>query len=264
MEDTVSLIIGKREIAVKEYRHQRVVTFRDIDMVHERPSGTANKRFLDNQKHFKENLDYFELANNDLKIIKRLPDFGISSKASKIILITESGYLMLVKSFTDDLAWQVQRQLVNTYFRAKEMVENAKHKLQERRLNLQETKMKIDALREVNRTVKALCSKTTQSYKNDVAAKLMQSFGIDIPEEVFEATGIQCDMAVKEFVDNQCEKTGKVKIAELHEVYMKWCKAERVRPLTKVKFGKEVELLGFEKVHLGKQGRCWTGIQLKM
>lgn len=29
---------------------------------------------------------------------------------------------MLVKSFTDDLAWQVQRELVNTYFKAKNMM----------------------------------------------------------------------------------------------------------------------------------------------
>ncbi len=35
-----------------------------------------------------------------------------------VTLITESGYYMLVKSFTDDLSWDVQRQLVNTYFRA--------------------------------------------------------------------------------------------------------------------------------------------------
>lgn len=34
-----------------------------------------------------------------------------------LILMTEAGYLMLVKSFTDDLAWSVQRQLVNGYFR---------------------------------------------------------------------------------------------------------------------------------------------------
>jgi DNA-binding XRE family transcriptional regulator len=31
---------------------------------------------------------------------------------------TESGYLMLVKSLTDDLSWEVQRLLVNSYFRA--------------------------------------------------------------------------------------------------------------------------------------------------
>lgn len=262
MEDTVSLIIGKREIAVKEYRHQRVVTFRDIDMVHERPSGTAKRNFNKNKNHFIENTDYFKTTWERFST-NFVPNSKGGNPNNEILLITESGYLMLVKSFTDDLAWQVQRQLVNTYFRAKEMAENAKHKLQERRLSLQETKMKIDALREVNRTVKTLYSKTTQSYKNDVAAKLMQSFGIDIPEEVFEATGIQCDMAVKEFVDNQCEKTGKIKIAELHETYVRWCKAEGVKPLTKVKFGREVELLGFEKAAFGI-GRCWTGIQLKI
>ena len=36
-----------------------------------------------------------------------------------VTLLTESGYLMLVKSFTDDLAWEVQRELVKTYFNKK-------------------------------------------------------------------------------------------------------------------------------------------------
>lgn len=35
------------------------------------------------------------------------------------MLITETGYLMLVKSFTDDLAWKVQRELVDSYFRVR-------------------------------------------------------------------------------------------------------------------------------------------------
>lgn len=44
-----------------------------------------------------------------------------------ITLITESGYLMLVKSFTDDLAWTVQRALIKTYFKAQELtVSNTK------------------------------------------------------------------------------------------------------------------------------------------
>ena len=43
------------------------------------------------------------------------------------------GYLMLVKSFTDDLAWQVQRSLVQNYFRGKEDITapNPKPKHQE-------------------------------------------------------------------------------------------------------------------------------------
>lgn len=110
------LIINNQELEIKEFDGQRVVTFKDIDAVHERVEGTANKRFLDNQKHFIKNNDYFEVTGEHLKIIKQLPNFGISPNTNKVILISESGYLMLVKSFTDDLAWKVQRDLVNNYF----------------------------------------------------------------------------------------------------------------------------------------------------
>ncbi|MDU6416631.1 MAG: ORF6N domain-containing protein, partial [Mixta calida] len=34
-----------------------------------------------------------------------------------VTLVFEFGYLMLVKPFKDDLSWQVQRELVNAYFR---------------------------------------------------------------------------------------------------------------------------------------------------
>lgn len=111
--------INNSDLSVKEFKGQRVITFKEIDLVHERVEGTANKRFLDNQKHFIEGVDYFEVTGDGLKEIKRLPNFGIGLNASKAILITESGYLMLVKSLSDDLAWTVQRELVNKYFRVK-------------------------------------------------------------------------------------------------------------------------------------------------
>ena len=38
--------------------------------------------------------------------------FGVGVNQSNLKVITETGYLMLVKSFTDDLAWKVQRELV--------------------------------------------------------------------------------------------------------------------------------------------------------
>lgn len=112
--------INNSDLETKEFKGQRVITFKEIDLVHERVEGTANKRFLDNQQHFIEGIDYFELTGAVLKEIKRLPNFGIGLNASKAILITESGYLMLVKSLSDDLAWTVQRELVNKYFRVKD------------------------------------------------------------------------------------------------------------------------------------------------
>ena len=37
--------------------------------------------------------------------------------------------MMLVKSFTDDLAWKVQRELVNSYFKLKEIQEKINNNL---------------------------------------------------------------------------------------------------------------------------------------
>lgn len=111
--------IGSSSLQTKEYRNLRVVTFKDVDTVHERADGTASRNFRANRERFIENEDYFELNQPDE--IRRLglsrPQGGVPDK---VILLTESGYLMLVKSFTDDLAWKVQRQLVKSYFRAKE------------------------------------------------------------------------------------------------------------------------------------------------
>lgn len=39
-------------LEVKEYKGQRVITFRDIDRVHERPEGTARRNFNANRKYF--------------------------------------------------------------------------------------------------------------------------------------------------------------------------------------------------------------------
>lgn len=107
--------INEKDIAVKEYKNQRVVTFKDIDLVHERPEGTARKRFSDNRKRFIEGEDFFTVCASEIRTNKIM---DISPKAHQdIVFITEQGYLMLVKSLTDDLAWKVQRQLVSYYFR---------------------------------------------------------------------------------------------------------------------------------------------------
>lgn len=108
--------INNTEILVKEFSGQRVVTFKEIDAVHGRPDGTARKRFNDNREHFIEGEDYFKICASEF----RTHWDGLPQKATEdVTLITESGYLMLVKSFTDDLAWKVQRELVKGYFRAK-------------------------------------------------------------------------------------------------------------------------------------------------
>ena len=67
--------------------------------VHGRPEGTASRNFRANRNHFIENEDYFKICADE---IRRHKIMDISPKTHEdIILITESGYLMLVKSFDD-------------------------------------------------------------------------------------------------------------------------------------------------------------------
>lgn len=155
-----TVIINNTELLVKDYSNQRVITFKDIDLVHERPSGTARKRFNDNKKHFIEGEDFLKITPSEFRTA-----FGIamdSRQQNDITLITESGYLMLVKSFTDDLAWKVQRQLVNTYFKSK---------------NMHKTRPTVDDCREAA-SILASCGSLQLPY---VTAVLRQG-GFDIPD----------------------------------------------------------------------------------
>lgn len=110
-----TIAINNKQMQVKEYQGQRVVTFKDIDMVHERVEGTAGRNFRENRDKFIEGVDYFILKDEKLKEFKQATKF-VGSNAKETILITASGYLMLVKSLNDDLAWKIQRELVNNYF----------------------------------------------------------------------------------------------------------------------------------------------------
>lgn len=182
---TEMIHIGNSDIAIKEYKGKRVVTFKDIDEVHNRASGTANKRFLDNKKHFIDGEDFFTVSNSEIRKSRIIPisDSDFMDKT----LITESGYLMLVKSFTDDLAWDIQRQLVKTYFNAtKKLSQEEMMRIQlgmidglgskvsalNSRLSVMEDTMNIDYGQQrvledtVNKTViSALGGKETNAYK---------------------------------------------------------------------------------------------------
>ncbi|UYV20957.1 ORF6N domain-containing protein (plasmid) [Halomonas qaidamensis] len=102
-----------------EFQGQPVVTFAMIDAAHSRPERTARRSFSANKRHFIEDEDFYRVD------FKRWHEFRATysdifpESTTRLTLFTETGYLMLVKSFTDDLAWQVQRQLVKSYFRVK-------------------------------------------------------------------------------------------------------------------------------------------------
>lgn len=116
------MTVESTEMQIREYNGQRVVTFKDIDRVRENKAGTARRNFNRNRKHFVEGEDFFILTkriSNETNSYIR----NISVPNKGITVLTETGYLMIVKSLSGDLSWSVQRQLVNNYFE-KRVVQN--------------------------------------------------------------------------------------------------------------------------------------------
>lgn len=114
-----------------EFHGQRVVTFAMIDEAHRRPRDTAKKAFQRNRARFIDGDDFFivgasevewDVADHLARGTKRPGKKMNNPIRGRVTLITESGYLLLTKPFNDDLAWQVQRQLVKAYFRCPEVV----------------------------------------------------------------------------------------------------------------------------------------------
>jgi len=107
-----TVTVGNASLVRISHNRQNVVTLSQIDHVHNRKPGNARRNFYTNKRHFTSEKDFFLVPG------KQAIEYGYHAPRG-LMLLTESGYLMIAKSFNDDLSWQVQRQLVDTYFHAK-------------------------------------------------------------------------------------------------------------------------------------------------
>lgn len=112
--------INDIDLIVNSIEGQRVVTFNDIDNLHNRPSGTSKRNFNTNNAYFIEGRDYYLVKPSDAQKYE-IRTSKLNNRGT--VFLTESGYYMITKSFTDALSWEVQRQLVDTYFKMKQLSE---------------------------------------------------------------------------------------------------------------------------------------------
>lgn len=119
-DDAPTMAIGDHDLIVREYRGERVVTFDVINKLHNK-IGASQRNFSSNKKHFVEGVDYYFFKGLNGRQTLCDGSYNNSSELPKnanfaFYLFTQTGYLMLAKSFNDELAWQVQRELINGYF----------------------------------------------------------------------------------------------------------------------------------------------------
>ena len=130
------ITINNKEIKVKEYNGERVITAWDIANLHEREISKINENFKYNINRFTKNKDYYVLKRSEFSESDfPIQDF-IPNNVKEIILFTQLGYLLLTKTFTDDLSWKIQSILIESYFKLKEL----KDKVEYGELKIQQTK----------------------------------------------------------------------------------------------------------------------------
>ncbi|OQY20100.1 MAG: hypothetical protein B6I36_02330 [Desulfobacteraceae bacterium 4572_35.1] len=112
-------IMGK-EIVPMIYEDQPVLTLKMVDELHERPEGTARRTFNKHRERFIEGEDCVTATADVLRT--QFPEAVSKHAPGDITLLTETGYLVLTKTFTDDHAWKIQRGLVRCYFAVKQGV----------------------------------------------------------------------------------------------------------------------------------------------
>ncbi|MEW5763680.1 MAG: ORF6N domain-containing protein [Acidobacteriota bacterium] len=118
--------VGEREILPVEYQGQRVLTLRQVDELHGKQDDSAGRRFRAHRDEFVFGEDYFEVRYDEWASAPALSSLVRTGTLDQrgghrghLILLAETGYLLLVKVFDDPIAWQIQRGLVCCYFRAK-------------------------------------------------------------------------------------------------------------------------------------------------
>lgn len=103
------------------YKGRPVVTLRQIDALHKRPSGTARQSFNRHRKQMIDGRDYFDIPYEEWGGFN-VYNIDAEKRGWKgnMIFLTESGYVLVTKPFNDDLAWALMRELVESYFRKRQ------------------------------------------------------------------------------------------------------------------------------------------------
>ena len=112
--------INEKQLEMKEYQGERVVTAWDIAEAHGRDVKRVNEQFNRNIDKLIAGEDYFILSREEFSQSLSATALSKFSNNKEIPVFTESGYLMLNKTFNDKLSWDIQRLLIKNYFRQKE------------------------------------------------------------------------------------------------------------------------------------------------
>ncbi len=247
--------INDTDMQVIEYQGRRVATHTQIDTVHKRPVGTAGRNFREHKHRLIEGEDYITVSADEFR--RRLDPSHSKFASEDVILMTEQGYLMLVKSFTDDLAWQVQRQVVTGYFRAQTALPPLVEK-SPTRIRSAQTSDRVKALAFVTREIARVPGVHPEAAASAFLAIVERDTGLPVSELRHALPGTPAEVA---FQLNPTHLAGRLEIDGLKPAHINLAlvalglqeKGERDYVIT-VNGAEYGEMRSYTNKHSGHQG----------
>jgi hypothetical protein len=143
-----------------EHQNQRVLTTHQIAQLYETDTDKIKQNFSYNRDRYIPGVHYYIADGELLKRIKsEVENFDLAPNVNKLYLWTEKGALLHAKSLNTDKAWEVYSELVDTYFRAKQLMKP--ESIEDLII------MQAQSMKELKAEVKQLQADTTQA-KNTV------------------------------------------------------------------------------------------------
>jgi len=106
-------------LMIIEHKNRRVLTTAQLAEGYGTDSKVVSYNFNHNKERYQEGKHYYCLTGADLKAFREIHD--LPENINRVYLWTEKGALLHAKSLNTDKAWEVYDQLVETYFRARDM-----------------------------------------------------------------------------------------------------------------------------------------------
>ena len=107
---------------------QKVVADKTVALIHNQPEREIRRRVVDNIKKFKEGIDFIDLKPRvgESHTLDFLTKMGYAKQSivqtNHIYLLSERGYMKLIKVMNDDKSWDVMENFIDEYFRMKEHI----------------------------------------------------------------------------------------------------------------------------------------------
>lgn len=175
-----------------------------------------------------------------------------SGKLNRQYLLTRDGFTLLVMGFTGQKALQWKLKYIQAFNAMEEALKGKGFKIEP---------VQLQCIKETNKTLKFIQDK---NLRDSIARQaLSRIYDIEIPQIDHNPQAAKCEHTVKEFITNQCSLQNEsiIKLSILYLAYKSWCMVNKFTPVSKINFGRNLHLLGFDQGQ-NNQFRYWKGISL--